>query len=81
MEIESAVEKFILEEIMLADPGQKLAERDSLMDQGVLDSLGLLRLIAFLEEQFGIEVQDDEVTPENFESLTTIRKMVETKLS
>jgi acyl carrier protein len=52
---------------------------ESLISSGVLDSLALLRLIAFLEEQMGVTVEDSEVIPENFETVNEIKGFIERK--
>ena len=70
------LERFILDEIMLAEIGATIDPHESLISNGVLDSLGLLRLIAFVEEQFGIEVDDGDVIPDNFQSLNVMEKFL-----
>ena len=72
MNVKTALEQFIVDEIMLADNGTKIDPDESLISNGTLDSLGLLRLIAFIEEQFDIEVEDGEVVPDNFQSLNVM---------
>ena len=47
-----------------------------LLDRGLLDSLLLMNLIAFLERKYGVEVPDEEIVPENFESLRSIRLLI-----
>jgi acyl carrier protein len=68
-----AIEQFIKEEIMLGSGPERIDPSESMLDSGVLDSLALLRLIGFLEEQFGVAIDDDEVLPENFESIDSIQ--------
>ena len=58
-----------------------LAEGDSLLEHGVLDSMAIVKLIAFLEERFGVTLTDEEFDPENFETLTAIDALVERKRS
>lgn len=79
MDLETAIERFIVDEIMLADSQTKIDPDESLISSGVLDSLALLRLIAFLEEQMGITVEDAEVIPENFESINEIKAFIDRK--
>jgi acyl carrier protein len=61
------------------------ADRDSfapdenLLAQGVIDSMGILKLVEFLEARFGITVGEDEMVPEHFESIAALRSFVETK--
>ena len=49
---------------------------ESLLDSGVVDSLGILDVVAFLEEEFSLEVEDDDLAPENFDSLGALEKFV-----
>ncbi len=79
MTIESIVERFILEEILIGDNRTKIAPDESLVSSNVIDSLAILRLISFLEEEFGIQVDDEELVPENFETLNEIKAFVENK--
>ena len=79
MNVKTALEQFIVEEIMLADSGTKVDPDASLITDGTLDSLGLLRLIAFIEEQFDIEVEDGEVVPDNFQSLNVMESFLASK--
>jgi acyl carrier protein len=47
-----------------------------LLEQGLLDSLGLVKLVAFLERRYKLVVPDEEITPDNFRTLATIRKLI-----
>jgi acyl carrier protein len=53
----------------------------SLVDSGIVDSLGIFQLIAFLEDTFAIRVGDEEITPENFETIEAIERLVETRVN
>lgn len=79
MDTETAIERFIVDEIILGDSSTKIDPDESLISSGVLDSLALLRVIAFIEEQFGITVEDSEVIPENLETVNDIRSFIEKK--
>jgi acyl carrier protein len=56
---------------------QPLGEDDHLLANGVLDSLGILDLVAYLEREFAIMISDDDLLPENFESLRRLTSFVE----
>jgi acyl carrier protein len=56
-----------------------LGSDDSLLDRGILDSTGVLELVAFLESRFGIKVSDDELVPENLDSVVRITSFIESK--
>jgi acyl carrier protein len=78
MDIEKRVEGFITENFYVADPAL-LGPRTSLYEHGIVDSTGLLEVVAFLEKEFGIEVLDEEVTPENLDNLERISAYVARK--
>ena len=51
------------------------------MDNGIIDSLGVLELVSFIEDSFGIEVKDEELIPENLDSISNLLRYIEKKLS
>lgn len=65
---------------MLFGDEDKLDETASFQESGVLDSLGFLELITFVEEKFGIEIVDGELIPENFDTLQRVSHFVQQKL-
>jgi acyl carrier protein len=79
MDIVNVVEQYIVDEIMVGNQNTKLDPDASLISSGIVDSLALLRLISFLEERFGVTVEDDEVVPDNFETLNVIKELIESK--
>lgn len=79
MDIESAVERFLIDEILFGSRSS-IAPDESLTSSGILDSLGLLRLISHLESQYSITLEGDEMIPDNFETLKSIKDLVESKL-
>ena len=75
-----AVRRFIGENFLFRDDGDAIAHDQSLLDAGIIDSTGVLELVCFLETTFGIEVQDDEMLPENLDSIRSISSYVGRKL-
>jgi acyl carrier protein len=71
---------FIQTEILFDDDSVNLTNDTPLLD-GVLDSLGLMQLVAFLEEEFDIEVQDEEVTVEHFRTIADIEDLVNSRVA
>lgn len=59
---------------------RKLADADSLLESGVIDSLGILDLATFIEREFSVQLGDDELVPENFDSLDALCKFLEVKV-
>jgi len=68
MNIEAQLQSFITTNFYVGD-AVALTPRTSLIDHGIVDSTGLLEVVAFLEKEFGIQVLDEEVIPENLENL------------
>jgi acyl carrier protein len=56
-----------------------IQDSDSLLERGILDSMAIVKLIAFLEVRFGVAMTDDEFDPENFESFQAIERLIESK--
>jgi acyl carrier protein len=57
-----------------------LGDDDRILGGGFVDSLGILEVVEFVEKEFGVAVSDDELTPENFQSISSVASMVRTKL-
>lgn len=56
--------------------GEELTEDLPLLDSGVVDSLGILDLVAFIEDEFGVAAEDEDLVPENFESIQSLTRFV-----
>lgn len=65
----------------LFDDSIKLGTDDSLLETGVIDSTGVLELVAYIEETYGIKVEDEEIIPENLDSIQNITSYISQKLS
>lgn len=72
MSTEQTLRKFILENYMFTDDDGALKNNDSFLDMGIIDSTGILEVIFFLEESFGIKVEDEEMVPENLDSIDNL---------
>lgn len=72
------IRKFIVEHIPRV--GQLEDQDDAqLLEDGLLDSLGILDVVTYLEEEFGISISDEELTPDNFQSIRTMFLFVQKK--
>ena len=78
MELKKQVRDFVTANFYVADPGS-LEERTSLLDQGIIDSTGVLEVIMFIESTFGVTVEDSEMLPENLDSIERIAAFVARK--
>lgn len=77
MDIKEQVKEFFKENFM-ADM-DSVKDSDSFLESGIIDSTGVLELVLFLEETYKIKVEDDEIIPENLDSLENIATYVTTK--
>jgi acyl carrier protein len=78
MEVLPKVRSFVTTNFYVADPGA-LADDASLLDAGIVDSTGVLEVVQFLESDFGVKVEDDEIVPENVDSIARIAAFVQRK--
>jgi acyl carrier protein len=72
------VRNFIVDNFLFGD-GEKLKIDTSLFEKGIIDSTGVLELVAFIEENYKITVTDEELVQDNFSSLTAIEKFLQSK--
>ena len=75
--VEARVRHYILENLLFSDDGSELPNDASLLDRGIIDSTGVLEVVMFLEEAFGIRVKASEMLPENFDSVNNIVNFVQ----
>lgn len=75
--ITADIRAYILENLMFSDDGSVLANDASLLEQGVIDSTGVLELAMFLETQFGISVRAEDLLPQNFDSVNSMAGFVQ----
>jgi acyl carrier protein len=72
------VRNFIVDNFLFGD-GNKLAFDTLLIEKGIIDSTGVLELVAFIEENYNVTITDEELVQENFSSLTAIEKFLQSK--
>jgi acyl carrier protein len=78
MEIKEQVRTFVTSNFYVAEP-EALEDDASLLDRGIIDSTGVLEVIFFIEETFGITVKDSEMLPENLDSIDRIANFIARK--
>ena len=80
-DIKQQILDFITSNFLFDDAQASLDEKDSLLETGVIDSTGVLELIAFIEETYGIKIEDEEIIPENLDTILDITYFIKQKLS
>lgn len=76
----SEIKAFIVSSFLFGQEGSGLGPDQSFLESGVIDSTGVLELVSFVEERYGISVNDRELIPENLDSLDNITRFVASKL-
>jgi len=80
VEAAEKIKDFIKQEILFEDTSQSLNEDTPLLN-GVMDSLGLMQLVAFIEEEYDVEIDDADMTAEHFRTVGDIEALVNQKVS
>jgi acyl carrier protein len=77
--IKDKLRLYILENFLFTDDQSELNNEDSFMDQGIIDSTAILELIFFMEEEFSVKVEAEEMTPDNLDSINKVTRFIESK--
>jgi len=78
-EVRQKLRHFILENYLFTDDESALQDDTSFLDGGILDSMGILELIEYLDESLGIKVEGDELVPDNLDSIDSLIKFISAK--
>jgi len=81
MQIEPQIRQYLAENFLFSDNGYELEDEASFLEEGVVDSTGVLELVMFVEEAFSITVQDEEIVPQNFDSVSQLAAYIRRKLA
>jgi len=81
MRIEDQIKEYISKNLLYSDNGFPYDENVSFLDEGIVDSVGVMELVSFVEEDFKVHVEDLEITPANFDSVSKIAAYVRLKNS
>jgi acyl carrier protein len=80
VEIKDRIRDFVTEEIVFEEGSSPLADETPLL-VGIIDSLGLMQLAAFIEQEFGLEIDDSDMTADNFRDINAIVRLVERRIT
>jgi acyl carrier protein len=76
MSVSADIEQFILSELTQGRGITEIDPSENLLSRGIVDSHGVMELVGFLQERYGIAVRDEDLSPENFESVASIEAFV-----
>jgi acyl carrier protein len=77
-DIANSVRQFLIDEILFDEGGAKVEDDRPLLN-GVLDSLGLMQLVAYLEEEFDVDIDDQDMVADNFKDISRITALIQSK--
>ena len=79
MEHKQAIREFVIENFLFGE-ANGLKDDTSFLEEGIIDSTGILELVTFLEDEFSITVEDEELIPENLDSIGNVANFLERKI-
>ena len=79
MTFDNKLRTFILENYLFTNDQSKLKNSDSFLDTGIIDSTGILEVITFIQDELNITIEDDEMIPENLDSIDNILTFIKKK--
>jgi acyl carrier protein len=81
MTIEEQIMNFISSNLLFSDDSFPYSENDSFLENGIVDSIGIMELVLFIEENFNISIENGEITPMNFDSVAKLSTYVRSKMN
>jgi acyl carrier protein len=79
MTVEEQIRQYVADNFLFSDDGYQLSEDASFLEEGIVDSTGVLELVMFVEEIFNVTVKDEEIVPENFDSVSRLATYIRRK--
>ncbi len=78
-DVRPVLRKFVIDSFLFGQGGASLKDDDSFLEKGIIDSTGVLELVAFVEEKYGFKIADQELVPANLDSIHNVVKFIEAK--
>ena len=79
MELNDRIRDYIVENFLFGDQGPLKSDEQSLLDSGIIDSVGVMELVSYLEGEHGLQIQDEELMPENLDSVANLAAFIRRK--
>jgi acyl carrier protein len=80
MTIENNLKDYIAANLLFSNNGFKYSEDTSFLEEGIVDSQGVMELVMFVEDKFHIKVDDMDIVPDNFDSVTFLASYIRRKI-
>ena len=81
MNIEDNIRTFVIENFIIDENPDQLEKDQSFLESGIIDSTGILELVSFIEEHYSIKIEDEELIPDNLDSLNNVVKFINKKIN
>jgi len=79
-ELTNKIRTFVVENFLFSN-NENLEDNTSFLEEGIIDSTGVLELVGFIEEEFAITVEDEELIPENLDSINNVTAYLKSKIN
>ena len=79
MNTNTKIRDYIAKNLLFSDNGFAYDDDDSFLEEGIVDSLGIMELVMFVEETFKVVIEDHEITPDNFDSVNKLAHYIQSK--
>jgi acyl carrier protein len=80
MTLNEELRQFVIDNFMFGKPYKGFADDDSFIERGIIDSTAVMELVAFLEERYRIKLQDEDLIPDNLDSINSLTRFVASRL-
>ena len=80
MEIEAKIRDYIAQNLIFSDNGYQYPDDASFLEEGIVDSVGVLELVSFIEDNFKVKVSDQDIVPDNFDSVSKLAAYIRRKI-
>ena len=80
MNVEQTIKNFIIENFIIDENTDRLDHDKSFLESGIIDSTGILELVSFIEEHYNVSVEDEELIPDNLDSVSNVVNFINKKL-
>ena len=79
MEVETKIKDYIAKNLLFSNNGYGYSDDASFLEEGIVDSQGVMELVMFVEDQFHVTVDDEDITPDNFDSVRLLADYIRRK--
>ena len=79
MDAKEKIKEFIVNNFLMGEDSSSIQDDTSFLEQGIIDSTGILELVEFVQDTFSIKIEDEELIPDNLDSLNNLEKFINSK--